>query len=149
MSTPHRNKLAKPLAVGTLLLAAFAVGAAVYVTGTPMQQRQARIDERRTDQLQVLERQIHEYADDHGKAWPASLDALARPGLRVVSHDPATDAPYEYRVIDAKTFELCATFASDSAQVTNEFRPSDAWAHGIGRQCFERRAKQEKAASAE
>ena len=101
MSAPHRNKLAKPLAVGTLVLAAFAVGAAVYVTGTPMQQRQARIDERRTDQLQVLERQIHEYADDHAGARPGAARRPRRVAMSemasVVATLPASTSRYPHQ----------------------------------------------------
>ena len=144
MSATYQNRLAKPLAIGTLSLAAVAVGAAIYVTGTPMQQRHARIDERRTQELQNLAFQVYTYAERHDATWPTSLAALARPGVRIDSHDPETGAPYEYRVIDARTFALCATFATDSAQVGSEYQPGDDWAHGAGRQCFERKAKGKK-----
>jgi len=143
-NAPYKNRLARPLAFGTLVLAVVAVGAAIYITGTPMQQRHARIDERRTRELRDLQHQVYAYANVHDDTWPASVEALARPGVRIDAHDPETGAPYEYRVIDATTFALCATFATDSAQVGSEYRPDDDWAHGVGRQCFERKAREKK-----
>jgi hypothetical protein len=71
-----------------------------------------------------------------------SLDELARePGGNVSSHDPSTNALYEYRPLEAETYELCAQFERDSPQQTQA--TGDAfWSHGNGRQCFRREARE-------
>lgn len=131
------NRLARPLALGMIALAVFAVGAAIYVTGSPMQQRRERIDERRVEALEHLATETRGYAGSHQWRLPASLDALERPGLRLERRDPVTDAPYEYRLLDAETFELCATFESDTSRQRHVQYDTD-WVHGAGRQCFRR-----------
>ena len=138
MNAPARNTLARPLAIALVGLSVFAVAAAIYVTGSPMQQRRERIDERRVEALMTLAREAHAHARARNGRLPASLDALERPGLRLERRDPVTGTPYEYRVLDAKTFELCATFESDTAQRSPRGVESQ-WAHGVGRQCFRRR----------
>lgn len=148
MNTPPRNRLARPLGIGMVVLAVFAVGAAIYVTGSPMQQRRERIDERRIDALRRLSDEVFAHAKAHDGRWPASLDALERPGLRLERRDPVTDAPYEYRVVDATTFELCATFESDTSPRPQARRDSD-WAHAAGHQCFTKRLDEEELTAAE
>jgi hypothetical protein len=144
MSTPRRNKAARPLAIGLIVLATFAVGAAIFVVGTPMQQRKERIDERRAEALRSLSREVLSYADDHDATLPPSLDALQRPGLRLALNDPETGAPYRYGVVDARTFELCADFKTDSALSAAEHRPDTDWAHGVGPTCFTRKLPDKK-----
>lgn len=143
--TPPRNKLARPLAFGMIGLAVFAVGAAIYVTGSPMQQRRERVDERRVDALKDLVREVRAHAKRHDGRLPASIDALTRPGLRLDQRDPVTGTPYEYRVIDAGTFELCASFESDTARNARYRRWDTDWAHGAGRHCFQRRLHETRA----
>jgi hypothetical protein len=46
--------------------------------------------------------------------------------------DPATGAPYEYRVTGPSSFELCATFDGPRDE---DFMAR--WNHAAGRHCFE------------
>jgi hypothetical protein len=46
-----------------------------------------------------------------------------------------TGAPYGYRVLDDKSYELCATFDRESPREAR-----NRWAHGAGMRCFTLRA---------
>ena len=91
-----------------------------FLIGSPFAARERAFDERRVTDLQNIQQQVVEY-------WrlkqqlPATLDDLVD-SIRDqgVPVDPNTRAgwpPYEYQATGAKTFELCATFLTDSEPV--------------------------------
>jgi hypothetical protein len=135
---------------GKLLLAAGAVVVAVVIisslvlVGPPSVQRQRKVDAARVRDLQGIERFVTGYARLH-KALPADMGALAaEPGYHVPLKDSEDGEQYEYALLGADSYRLCATFktASDSETALNSYGlAQDAtWAHGIGRQCFDRHA---------
>lgn len=143
--------------VGTWLLAVAGVAvlatvvAAVAVIGPPSQQRQQRFDERRVQALARLEGAIGLHAAAR-RALPASLDALRQSphGAGVPVVDPETQAPFGYRALDARRYELCADFTT--AQHDEGGRAvfmGAAWAHPAGRHCFEREVARLPKAQAE
>jgi hypothetical protein len=138
------------------------------VMGSPMQQRQLRLDDRRVQDLQSLQWQIISYWQQKEKI-PTSLADLKDPiSSYMVPIDPEMEKGmvYEYRAIDTDTFELCATFARPMPKGWQEnsyyygggVRPmmaegdmtvssssmpypsggNDSWDHQAGRTCFER-----------
>ena len=132
------------IATGTALMwlagvvVAAAVVAGLLVTGSPQQQRLARLDEVRLMDLDALERAVLAYHERNDRL-PADLDELAtHPGIRVPLQDPAGHPPYRYRMIDASRFELCATFDTDTLQAQGAPMARDR-AHAKGEQCFPRR----------
>jgi hypothetical protein len=60
--------------------------------------------------------------------------------------DPETGAPYEYKKTGDLSFEMCASFARESADtMKGEYysqilglKNADVWEHGAGRACFTR-----------
>ncbi|WP_305804985.1 hypothetical protein [Stenotrophomonas sp. YIM B06876] len=126
------------LAVASLVAGA-AIIAGILVTGSPAQQRLWRLDESRKADLETLQLATRDYWRAHG-ALPQSLAVVAaQPGMSLPLHDPVSDLPYGYRVIDATRFELCATFATDSARHGgHRGAPPDAWVHPRGSHCFRR-----------
>jgi hypothetical protein len=111
---------------------AIAIVAALVFIGSPAEQRQLRLDAQRVDDLTRLASAVNRYWDERG-ALPASADELVD-GRRLtrLPLDPSTDQPYEYRVIDMRRFELCATFTRRS----REEDTGDFWFHEAGRRCF-------------
>jgi hypothetical protein len=110
-----------------------AVVAGIFVLGSPATQRERRLDQRRVEDLGDIANTIELYYLQH-KRLPQALDADG-PEYRRVPRDPATTQPYEYRVIDAERYEVCAVFQQPLEE------GSVFWRHGVGRQCFTRRAR--------
>ncbi|MBU8974829.1 MULTISPECIES: hypothetical protein [unclassified Lysobacter] len=120
------------LLVGAGVVVAGAVIAAIVAIGTPAQQRLLRQDERRERDLISLKVDIEIWAE-RNEALPPNLSALARPGSRPAMRDPFTSRPYEYEVLGARRYRLCAMFDSDTA----ERDVGGQWRHPRGRQCFD------------
>lgn len=155
-------------ASGTAVAAAVVVG--VVLLGNPAQERERRIDDRRAADLHGIAAATDLYWARHGRL-PASLDELAaEPGLTISTRDPTRSEMYGYRALDDGRYEVCATFAAESAGPTGStpilqrscqgcHAPGspfgtrvddpaaaslglrDLWAHGSGRQCFEMRVR--------
>jgi len=109
--------------------------------GSPEQQRQRHLDERRVRDLSNISASINFYAGTHS-ALPLDLAALGKePGPHRASNDPDTGAPYEYSVLSAESYQLCATFALPSPETNAPYMEHENWTHAAGRQCFERKQK--------
>ncbi len=139
MKTPAAKHIIAGLAI-TVVLAA--VVGALILLGSPTEERMRRLDDRRVDDLQRLERAVNLYWTRHGRL-PASLTELSEePGVDVRLRDPETGDPYEYRVLpETDTYELCAEFQRDSAERSRLNEEIDFWLHGSGRHCFQLEAR--------
>ena len=105
----------------------------------------------RVNDLQITQNQIvYNYWTQKGKL-PAGLDDLQDDvsGFRSPI-DPESGAAYEYRVIDPKTFELCAEFKTSSEKFAGKkylakqpapyYEPyNQSWGHAAERTCFTRK----------
>lgn len=134
--------------VGARLLWAIAIAtvaaiiAGVLVMGSPAQQREQRLDVARTGDLSALQMAIRTYWREH-QQLPQSLDRVAaQPGIKLPLRDPVDEQRYDYRVLDAHHFELCARFATDSSEhPRRRYRVDSEWPHPRGQHCFRRAAK--------
>ena len=100
------------LVAAAIAVMAGAVGAGLYVLGSPAHQRDLRLDQRRVDDLALLSQAIDDYARLHG-APPADLHALQLgPDPARFTRDPVTAVPYGYGTASARGYRLCATFAA-------------------------------------
>ena len=133
-----------------------AIVAGFFIVGTPAQQRARRFDERRVSDLQVIQNQLVNYWIQK-EELPEEIDELSKDKLSgfVLPIDPETEENYEYTKLTAFSFELCATFKTESKNNNEQnygFHKSDLltpplrlipdqfnlWTHGSGRTCFER-----------
>jgi hypothetical protein len=136
--------------IGRWLLVAAAVVviatviAAVATMGLPSTQRDIGLDERRVHDLQRISTSVRSYAETSGALAPDLATVAAQPGHRLAIIDPG-GAPYSYERSGDRTFRLCAVFVTDTAQPpqAEDVRIADEWLHGTGRQCFQRRLKQD------
>lgn len=154
-SKPHKSKI--PAMVGftstVLVIAVLVLG--FVVVGSPMKQRQIRMDERRISDLQTIQYQIIDYWR-YKEALPATTDELKNSisGFSAPL-DPETEKSYEYKVISPLKFSLCATFNQDNpyskikAQADYPYSAkcfdgncgpygNDTWEYEKGYKCFER-----------
>lgn len=121
----------------------FVVGwiiAGFFIIGTPAEQRDIRMDEERISDLQEISYAIDLHYSDE-ESLPEDLSSIKDRYFSI--NDPETNAPYEYRVIDENSYELCATF--ERGRINNEMRQrweaGSEWDYTEGRNCFERDAE--------
>ena len=122
---------------GLALTVAIAVG--LWTVGSPGKARAERMDDRRVSHLNSIANAIDAYDDRVGRL-PDNLEALSadRNVHLAAIEDPETAQPYEYRVIDDATYQICATFqqAEHSEDRTRLRRGTRFWDHEAGRHCF-------------
>jgi len=137
-----------------LISAVFVIASIVFgftIMGSPAKQRMLKFDMERVSDLEEVQYQVINYWQNKGSI-PQSLGDLNNSisGYKVPT-DPKNDDAYTYKVIDKKTFELCANFelGTPSTEGKGEYRDSYAisypsmmsqgdWKHGEGEKCFER-----------
>ena len=162
MKVPAGTQVFVGLAIGAVVVA---VVGGLIVLGPPSEERARRLDERRVEDLRGITRAADLYWTRRGRL-PSSLEDLSREsGVSVSARDPGTTQDYEFRVLDAETYELCARFdrntpdPGDSAPAPIGFEgvlerqppdgralgiaadpaqdvSEDFWSHGVGRRCF-------------
>jgi hypothetical protein len=145
-----RERVASTKLFSRIVVAVVTAGiiAGFIVAGSPQAQRYNRFDERRVSDLQGIQWQVAEYWRLK-RALPTNLDALTDnfSGYKAPL-DPQTNQPYEYRTTGSLSFQLCANFKTDNPEA-NPYGPRGAssvdsyglvsnWAHGEGKQCFDR-----------
>jgi hypothetical protein len=133
--------LSRHRVAGALLTAAVvaAVVAGIIMIGSPTEERVRLLDERRVQDLGRIARASDLYWTRHDRLAASIEELTAEPGTDLDPSDPSTGSPYEYRPIDARMYELCAAFESDSTEARRG--AGDFWSHGSGRQCFRREAR--------
>lgn len=124
------DRIAFTAATSTVMIAV--VGGFVLL-GSPGKQRQLEADRRRVQDLHGIAQKFYNRRRD----WlelesepfmlPTTLSAQA-------PRDPLTDAPYEYRPLEAAgRYQLCAEFALPSPDTSRD----RFWEHPEGRHCFD------------
>ena len=129
------------LVVATVIVIA-TLATALWVMDSPMKQRDRRIDERRTEQLDAIADAVDAWTREH-KRLPASLVELSKqPGASLAIVDPVTGAPYDYQTVSKRGYRVCASFAtstSDRGPGTDRISWHEKhWMHPAGRHCFDR-----------
>lgn len=122
-----------------IVLVIAGVGGGLWILGSPAQERVNRLDSRRINDLQQIERAVNLHWTRQ-RRLPASLDELSgEAGVRISLRDPVTMEPYAYRPLDEQRFEVCAVFESAAPR---EGTSASFWSHGAGRQCFQSTARE-------
>lgn len=127
-------------ALGAAAAILLSLGLGFLKTGSPSEQRLRAEDHRRIQDLYQIANRIHDHwqqARDlrNTPSLPASLESLssgANAGL--VTRDPFTQQPYEFKPGTGAAYELCAVFATATPELPNRTRP--AWAHAQGSVCL-------------
>jgi hypothetical protein len=125
-------------AAGVIILGAITAG--LFALGSPADERNRRVDQRRVVDLQRVAAAIDLYWTRYDRL-PASVRELGgEPGIQINTADPETRAPYDYVPTDSATYEVCANFVNESGEMSSN-RRKNVWAHGAGRQCFQLEAE--------
>lgn len=113
--------------------------AAAAVIRSPAAQREARLDVRREQDLARIARLVEAHYHRSG-GLPSSLDELVAPGNEL-PRDPVRGIPYAYEVTGEQHYRVCARFGTDTARDQRQPHGGDAWRHGAGLHCFDRRVE--------
>lgn len=133
--------------IGVAVLAVATVIAGFFIVGTPWQARMARFDNNRVSDLQEIQYRVVDYYQAK-QELPSEISELANSlSYGALPTDPATNAPYIYKMTSDTSFQLCATFSApshknptiDDGPVPGTYGVVEAnWDHGIGQVCFDR-----------
>lgn len=118
-------KLAKGLGWSVALIVVASVVLGFTYIGSPTMLPNIRDDNQRENDLGMLRSQVVDFYQNKNGSLPQTLEDInvGNPYPFKIPKDPATDAPYGYRVVESKvvnkvtfkSFELCATFAEDGS----------------------------------
>jgi len=122
----------------SVLVVAAAVATGLTIIGKPSEQRLMRLDERRVMDLQILAADVNRYRGQRQRLPERAEDVIDAQITTRLALDPESQQPYDYRMIDAGHYELCATFSRRSRDPSNDF-----WFHDAGRRCFSLGADQD------
>lgn len=133
------------LLAGVVVAVLAAVVAAFLVLESPAEMRRRSLDQQRVSDLRAISDVIDAYWTQE-KTLPPDLAALdGWQGFSAPPTDPVTDVPYRYRVTGDATYELCATFATETSDRDPGRRiwvaPDKFWRHPAGDHCFELEAE--------
>lgn len=126
------------LAIVASVVVAATLVAAIVVMDSPAEQREQRMDARRVQDLQRLERAVASYHAMH-KSLPADMATIeAQPGWDLAAVDPESGQPYAYEVTGERSYRVCASFDTDTAAGDQANLVLDEWKHDAGPHCFSR-----------
>lgn len=134
MSRTNGPLIDRACAIASLLLVILGIGAAFQLLGSPARQRRFSLDRERVQDLSNIASQLQTQLPEINGAEPKLPEQLPE-GLEL-DRDPGTGEPYGYQRIDESTYELCATFVTDSREYAEDQFHAQ-WQHPEGRYCFE------------
>lgn len=122
------------LSAAALVLVVMVLALGFQRLGPPEHQRAITADARRVSDLHAIAQHI---AELKMLAAPTSLRDL-RASQFLSLRDPVTRAPYECRAKSGSAYELCATFATASAESDYMWQaPTHFWWHPKGNYCYQ------------
>lgn len=146
----QKSMVSKQVAIVTVVVILGSIISGFFLVGSPMHQRDIRMDDQRVSDLQNIQSQILNFWTQKGSI-PKTLDDLKDPLNGFVAPvDPISKQPYEYIVKGEHDFELCATFTNASGtEQSNRYKTVpmmypvgngtlDIWTHSSGHSCFTR-----------
>lgn len=104
--------------------------------GSPKTQQMIREDGQAVQTLQSIDSDVRYYVQNTD-VLPTSLDDLYQSVYAYGNPSTYTNEGLTYRVVDADTFELCATFNLPSQGISSSAY-EDPWFHSEGTSCFTR-----------
>lgn len=143
-SLAAQSRLHRSFAIPAWIIVLVVVVWGMFYAGTPLSERERRLDEVRVENLRAIQNEIYNIVYDNRRYEPTRPTELPRPlptSLTAVADnavyqklsitDPVSGEPYGYTV-DGTNFQLCAVFATVRDQAYDIF-----WNHPAGEHCYE------------
>lgn len=113
-----------------------------FVIESPTEARGRKLDQKIISNFETIKRGLETYYRDNQKL-PESLKTLEEQNYSYVDSkefmEGGSEKYYDYRIIEGKRFELCATFNSSSVIGGKETAYNSAnWKHDKGYQCIQK-----------
>lgn len=142
------QSLGRALLIAASVLIVATIACVIALTPSPAEHRLVQRDAAVLSDLEQLGNAVELWQREHGQLPPDLVPVVAQPGV-ALQLAPADGGPaYVYRPIDARRYQLCAHFLTDTAD--NRFgrpHPADR-AHPAGQHCFTHQAPAIAAAAA-
>ncbi len=148
------SKARKMWAVIVGIIIAISIILGFSVLGSPQTQRLIRYDNQKVSDLNEIQWQVISYWQMNGTIPVSLSDIKSSQQYVIIPTDPQSKTTYEYRKMDAMTFELCAEFNKENMANQNQYGyevapvgvgfgkmdviQNNNWNHKAGRQCFSR-----------
>ncbi len=135
--------------IGSLVLVAAAFVASFWFVESPTEARSRLHDQAVVNDLSILDGAVNNFYNTNNKKLPAKLSELANLSAAYYLPtdafvDEATGAAYDYKILDATHYQLCASFqVSSEVLEKNQAYYTDArWQHAVGYKCFDRQVEE-------
>jgi hypothetical protein len=142
------SKVGKILISASVLGVLLAIIGGFVVMGSPSAQRTLRFDQERTGDLENIQWQVSDYYRNKGTIPGTLSEITGALGVESIPMDPETGEAYTYTKVAPLSFELCATFGTESRADAFSYAQeralpagiegSNSWEHTTGEVCFSR-----------
>jgi len=136
-----KNKVIAAYFYATLAIVLAVFVASFFFVESPAQARKLRQDSEVLNRLMSLAGGVDAYYRDK-KALPRDLSILLQDNLYVIERNtvnPLTKKQFEYKIVDAKKYQLCADFQTSNKKTDAEqydYYLDPQWQHDAGYQCI-------------
>ena len=141
-----KDKVIKLYFYCSLVLVIAVFSSSLLIVETPTETRNRKIDDAILNNFSEIKEALDTFYNEDSKL-PESLDELKEEYNYLTDEDLedlVTKERYEYKIIDDKTFELCATFRSsnkNNEETRNDYYKEE-WPHDSGFQCIKQKVSE-------
>ncbi len=129
----------RTFAIISMVVILFSIVGSFFIIQSPVASRQAAFDQTRVNNLNEIKYAIDSYYGEY-KQLPDTLEALKTNNNYLNIVDPNSSEPYEYKVMGALEYQLCANFSTSNKDSNNnrDYYEGGDWSHDAGYVCFSR-----------
>jgi len=144
-----KQNIIKIYLFGSLVLVAAVFVASFWFVESPTEARARQHDQGVVNDLNILDGAINNFYNANNKKLPAALSNLSE--MSAAYYLPADafvdetgDKAYDYKLIDATHYQLCANFqvSSEVLKQNKSYYIDARWQHEVGYQCFDRQVEE-------
>lgn len=134
------NKVVLAYLIGGLVISIGSLILAFFFADSPKEARERKQDQAVLNSFMELDNAIVDYYLRYEK-MPERLEEVLKTSTHLSSRtlrNPSTDQPFNYEVIDERSYELCAEFNRSNKEDSDEFglNYADRWPHEEGYYCI-------------
>lgn len=135
-----KSKLPKIFGIISIVVIIISFVGAFFVIESPKTARNKAYDSTRSQDLTNIKYAIDNYYSEY-KKLPDNLSDLKENNAYLKLNDPESKTPYEYKITDETSYELCAEFEYSNKDTSNQesYLYGTEFSHDAGYNCFDRK----------